>query len=116
MITEAWVCASAGRIDTTADTPTAPKRQLIIPMGVLAGLFLGLVITAIREVKDNSLKSLKDARVYSQLPILGSVPLLENDLVVQRRRQMMWIGWAGATIVGLAIIAGSIARYYMSKV
>lgn len=98
------------------DTPTAPKRQLIIPMGVLAGLFLGLVITAIREVKDNSLKSLKDARVYSQLPILGSVPLLENDLVVQRRRQVMWIGWAGATIVGLAIMAGSIARYYMSKV
>jgi polysaccharide chain length determinant protein (PEP-CTERM system associated) len=98
------------------DTPTAPKRQLIIPMGVLAGLFLGLVLTAIREVKDNSLKSLKDARVYSQLPILGSVPLLENDLVVQRRRQMMWIGWAGATIVGLAIMAGSIARYYMSKV
>jgi hypothetical protein len=44
------------------------------------------------------------------------VPLLENDLVVQRRRQMMWIGWAGATIVGLAIMAGSIARYYMSKV
>lgn len=98
------------------DTPTAPKRQLIIPMGVLAGLFLGLVITAIREVKDNSLKSLKDARVYTQLPILGSVPLLENDLVVQRRRQMMWIGWTGATIIGLAIIAGSIARYYMSKV
>jgi polysaccharide chain length determinant protein (PEP-CTERM system associated) len=98
------------------DTPTAPKRRLIIPLGVLAGLFLGLVITAIREVKDNSLKNLKDARVYSQLPILGSVPLLENDLVVQRRRQMMWIGWAGATIVGLAIMAGSIAHYYMSKV
>jgi len=98
------------------DTPTAPKRQLIIPIGLFAGLFLGLVVTGIREVKDNSLKNLKDARVYTQLPILGSVPLLENDLVVQRRRQIMWIGWAGATLAGLAIMAGSIARYYLSKV
>jgi polysaccharide chain length determinant protein (PEP-CTERM system associated) len=98
------------------DTPTAPKRQFIIPIGLFAGLFLGLVITGIREVKDNSLKNLKDARVYTQLPILGSVPLLENDLVVQRRKQMMWIGWAGAMLVGLAIMAGSVARYYMNKV
>jgi polysaccharide chain length determinant protein (PEP-CTERM system associated) len=98
------------------DTPTAPKRQLIVPIGLFAGLFLGLVVTGIREVKDNSLKNLKDARVYTQLPILGSVPLLENDLVVQRRRQIMWLGWAGATLIGMAIMAGSIARYYLSKV
>jgi hypothetical protein len=44
------------------------------------------------------------------------VPLLENDLVVQRRRQMMWIGWAGATLAGVAIMAISIAHYYMNKV
>jgi uncharacterized protein involved in exopolysaccharide biosynthesis len=98
------------------DSPTAPKRQLIIAIGFFAGLFLGLVVTAIREVNDNSLKNLKDARVYTQLPILGSVPLLENDLIVQRRRQLLWIGWAGATLAGLAIMAISIARYYMGKV
>jgi polysaccharide chain length determinant protein (PEP-CTERM system associated) len=98
------------------DTPTAPKRQLIIPIGLCAGFFFGLVFTGIREVKDTSLKNLKDARVYTQLPILGSVPLLENDLVVQRRRRLMWVGWAGATLVGLAIMAGSIAHYYLSKV
>jgi hypothetical protein len=62
------------------------------------------------------LKNLKDARVYSQLPILGSVPLLENDLVVQRRKQFMWIGWTVATIAGLAVMAGSVAHYYWNKV
>ncbi len=98
------------------DTPTAPKRQLMIPIGLFAGLFFGLIVAAVREVKDNSLKNLKDARVYSQLPILGSVPLLENDLVVQRRRQLTWIGWAVATIAGLAVMAGSVAHYYFSKV
>lgn len=98
------------------DSPTAPKRQVIIPMGLLGGLFFGLVVTGIREVKDNSLKNLKDARVYSQLPILGSVPLLENALVVQRRRQVLWIGWACASLAGVAIMAFSAAHYYLNKV
>ncbi len=95
--------------------PAAPKRGSMLPVGLVAGLGLGIVVVAIREVKDTSLKSLKDARLYTQLDILGSVPLLENDVVVQRRKQMMWVGWATATIAGLLIIAGSVARYYLAK-
>ncbi len=97
------------------DTPTAPKRQLIIPIGAVIGLMVGLGLVAIREVKDTSLKNLKDARLYTQLSILGSIPLLENDLVVQRRKQIMWVGWATATLAGLAVVAGSIAHYYLNQ-
>ncbi|MGH9581656.1 MAG: hypothetical protein ACRD4O_01820, partial [Bryobacteraceae bacterium] len=97
------------------DKPTAPNREKIIPIGAAAGLFVGLILVAIREIKDTSLKNLKDARLYTQLPILGSVPLLENDLVVQRRKQIMWVGWATGTLAGLAIIAGSVAHYYLNK-
>lgn len=97
------------------DKPTAPNREKIIPIGAAAGLIVGLILVAIREIKDTSLKNLKDARLYTQLPILGSIPLLENDLVVQRRRQIMWVGWATATLAGLAIIAGSVAHYYLNK-
>jgi uncharacterized protein involved in exopolysaccharide biosynthesis len=97
------------------DKPSKPKRQSIIPIGAAAGLVIGLILVAIREIKDTSLKNLKDARLYTQLPILGSVPLLENDLVVQRRKQIMWVGWATATLAGLAIIAGSVAHYYLNK-
>jgi succinoglycan biosynthesis transport protein ExoP len=96
-------------------TPTEPRRQVIVPTGFAAGIALGILLVAVREIKDTSLRNLKDARLYTQLPILGSVPLLENDLVVQRRKQMTWIGWAAATLGGLAVIAGSIARYYQSK-
>jgi protein tyrosine kinase modulator len=98
------------------ETPTAPKRSMIIPAGAVLGLLVGIVLIAIREVKDTSLKNLKDARLYTQLSILGSIPLLENDLVVQRRKQIMWVGWATATLVGLAVMAGSVAHYYMNKV
>lgn len=97
------------------DKPTNPNREKIIPIGAVAGLFIGLVLVAIREIKDTSLKNLKDARLYTQLPILGSIPLLENDLVVQRRKQIMWVGWATGTLACLAIIAGSVAHYYLSK-
>lgn len=94
--------------------PAAPKRAMIIPIGAGVGLALGLALVAMREVKDTSLKNLKDARLYTQLSILGSIPLLENDVVVQRRKQVMWVGWAAATFLGLAIIAGSVAHHYWS--
>ncbi|MBV8552977.1 MAG: hypothetical protein JOY54_16910 [Acidobacteriaceae bacterium] len=97
------------------EQPTAPRRTLIIPAGPVIGLVLGFVFVTVREVRDTTLKNLKDARLYTQLSILGSVPLLENDVVVQRRRQMMWVSWAAATFVGLAIIAGSVAHYLLKK-
>ena len=75
---------------------------MIIPIGAGAGFALGILLIGIREVRDTSLKNLKDARLYTQLPILGSVPLLENDVVVQRRKQVMWVSWATGTLVGLA--------------
>lgn len=93
-------------------SPAAPKRGMIIPIGAGAGFALGILLIGVREVRDTSLKNLKDARLYTQLPILGSVPLLENDVVVQRRKQVMWVSWATGTLVGLAIIAGSVAHYY----
>ncbi len=96
-------------------TPSEPKRIVIIPIGAVVGLVIGFVIVGMREMKDTSLKSLKDARLYTQLSVLGSIPLLENDVVVQRRKQFMWVSWAAGTVVGLAIMAVSVLHYYMSK-
>jgi uncharacterized protein involved in exopolysaccharide biosynthesis len=94
-------------------TPTAPKRSLIIPLGVLGGLLFGIVLIGIREIKDTSLKNLKDARLYTNLAILGSIPLIEDGSVVRRRSVMRWLGWASATLAGIAIMAASVARYYL---
>jgi protein tyrosine kinase modulator len=96
-------------------SPSQPKRYLIIPAGAVIGLIIGLVIVGMREMRDLSLKSLKDARLYTQLPILGSVPLLENAVLVQRRKQKLWVGWAAATILGFAIMTVSVVHYYTGK-
>lgn len=96
-------------------SPSQPKRYVIIPAGAVVGLIIGLVIIGMREMRDVSLKSLKDARLYTQLPVLGSVPLLENAVLVQRRKQKLWVGWAAASFVGLAIMALSVVHYYTGK-
>lgn len=97
------------------ESPAAPKRMLIIPIGAVVGLVLGVIFVALREIRDTSLKNLKDARLYTQLSVLGSIPLLENDVIVQRRKQMTWVSWAAATVVGLAIMAGSVLHHYLKK-
>ncbi len=96
--------------------PAEPKRPLIISIGAGVGLILGLVIAGAREMKDTSLKNLKDVRAYTQMAILGSIPLLENDFVVRRRKRMAWLGWTTSSLLAAILIAGSIVYYYVTKV
>jgi hypothetical protein len=35
---------------------------------------------------------------------------------VVNSRQALWIGWAGATLAGLVVMAITVANYYMNKV
>jgi polysaccharide chain length determinant protein (PEP-CTERM system associated) len=95
--------------------PTEPKRPLVISIAAGIGLILGVVIAGAREMKDTSLKNLKDVRAYTQMSILGSVPLLENDFVVRRRRRLAWLGWTAACLASCVIMAGSVVYYYVTK-
>jgi uncharacterized protein involved in exopolysaccharide biosynthesis len=93
-------------------TPVEPKRPVIIALGTVLGLMLGVFLAGAREMKDSSLKNLKDVRAYTQLTILGSIPLLENDLVVRRRRRLGWLAWATAVLLGLLVMSGAVYFYY----
>ncbi len=96
-------------------TPTEPKRPILIALGTGLGLLIGIGFAGARELKDTSLKNLKDVRAYTQLAVLGSIPLLENDLVVRRRRRLAWLAWSVACVAGLAIMSGSVVYYYATK-
>jgi succinoglycan biosynthesis transport protein ExoP len=96
--------------------PTEPKRPVIISIGAGVGLLLGIVIAAALEMKDTSLKNLKDVRAYTQMAILGSIPLLENDFVVRRRKRLAWLGWTTASLAAVVIMSGSVVYYYVTKV
>ena len=96
--------------------PTEPKRPMIISIGAALGLLLGVVIAGLLEMKDTSLKNLKDVRAYTQMAILGSIPLLENDFVVRRRKRLAWLGWTTASLAAVVIMSGSVVYYYVTKV
>lgn len=96
-------------------TPTQPKRPLIVAIGTGIGLIVGLCLAGALEVKDTTLKNLKDVRAYTQLAVLGSIPLLENDLVMRHRKRMAWLAWSTACLVGVIIMSGSVVYYYATK-
>jgi polysaccharide chain length determinant protein (PEP-CTERM system associated) len=95
--------------------PTEPNRWIIVGAGTGLGALLGLFMAGGREMKDNTLKNLKDVRAYTQLTVLGSLPLLENDLVVRRRRRLAWLAWSTACLTGILAMAGVVVYYLNTK-
>lgn len=95
--------------------PTAPNRLAIVGAGAAGGLLLGLVLAGMWEMKDTSLKNLKDVRAYTNLPVLSSIPLLENALLVRRTRRLAFLGWSAAVIVGTIAMSSSMYYYYFGR-
>jgi polysaccharide chain length determinant protein (PEP-CTERM system associated) len=99
-------------LDPASDpqSPSEPNRPQIAAIGAGMGLMLGIVLAGAKEMKNTSLKNLKDVRAYTNLPVLSSIPLLENALLVRRKRRLLWLAWSSAIIFGS--IAMSAAAYY----
>jgi len=95
--------------------PSDPNRWIIVGTGSMIGLILGLFLAGAQEVKDSTMKGLKDVRAYSNLNILSSIPLLENALLVRRKRRLTWLAWSSAMIVGVVVMSGSVYYYYWGK-
>jgi hypothetical protein len=92
-----------------------PNRPAWIGIGTAMGLMLGIVLAAAKEVKNTSLKNLKDVRAYTNLPVLSSIPLLENALLVRRKRRLFWLAWSSAFIVGSIGMAGSMYYHFFGR-
>lgn len=92
------------------EKPSDPNRYLISGIGLALGTGLGLLLCAAKEMKDTSLKNLKDVRAYTNLPVLSSIPLLENALLVRRKRRLVWLAWSGAVM--MSTLAVAVAMYY----
>src|ERR1022692_1005945 len=111
----------AGENLETLDAPSLPEqasepnRLMMAAAGIGLGLFFGVFMAGAKEMKDTSLKNLKDVRAYTNLPVLSSIPLLENALLVRRKRRLFWLGWSTAIIIGTIAMSGSMYYYYFGK-
>jgi polysaccharide chain length determinant protein (PEP-CTERM system associated) len=101
-------------LDPASDpqSPAEPNRLQIAAIGSGLGLMLGIVLAGAKEMKNTSLKNLKDVRAYTNLPVLSSIPLLENALLVRRKRRLLWLAWSTAIIIGSIAMSGAAYYYY----
>jgi succinoglycan biosynthesis transport protein ExoP len=100
---------------TTPHDPASPHRYIIVGAGFAISLMLGLALAGVQEARDSSLKNLKDVRAYTNLPVLCSIPLLENTLLVKRKRRVTYLAWSAAVIVGILAVCGA-SFYYFSAI
>ncbi|HTB20117.1 MAG TPA: Wzz/FepE/Etk N-terminal domain-containing protein [Bryobacteraceae bacterium] len=97
-------------------TPARPKRLLMVSVGCSLGLLLGLCLAGFEEMRNRALRNVKDVNAYSELPVLGNIPLFEKQSVVRRRKRRVWLAWSAGSLAGVAIMSTSIAHYYLTRV
>jgi polysaccharide chain length determinant protein (PEP-CTERM system associated) len=89
--------------------PVAPKRFLLSGLGLAVGLGLGLLITGIFEIpRLLTIQSTEDARHYTGLPVLVSVPELltpEEARSIPRRQRLLLAAAVTATIMIIPVLA-----------
>ena len=62
--------------------PFSPNRMQINAIGGFGGVMLGLLLAALLEYRDSTLKSEEDVRMALSLPVLAAIPLLAADAPV----------------------------------
>ena len=104
-------------LDPASDpqAPSEPNRLQMAAIGTGLGLMVGIVLAGAKEMKNTSLKNLKDVRAYTNLPVLSSIPLLENALLVRRKRRLLWLAWSSAVIIGSIAMSGAAYYYYFGQ-
>jgi polysaccharide chain length determinant protein (PEP-CTERM system associated) len=89
--------------------PVAPKRLMLSGLGLAFGLGLGLLLTGIFEIpRLMTIQSTEDARHYTGLPVLISVPELmtpDEARAVPRRRRLLLAAAVVATIMAIPVLA-----------
>jgi len=94
---------------------TDPNRPAWAAIGTALGLVIGVVLAGAREMRDTSLKNLKDVRAYTNLPVLSSIPLLENALLVRRKRRLFWLAWSSSFVVGTMAMTVSVYYHFFGR-
>jgi len=92
--------------------PSKPNRWEIVGAGIGISFMLGIALAGVQEARDTSLKNLKDVRAYTNLPVLSSIPLLENTLLVKRKRRITYMLWSAALLIGIIAISAALFYYF----
>jgi uncharacterized protein involved in exopolysaccharide biosynthesis len=88
------------------ERPVSPNRPRIIFLGAFMGLGFGLVIVALLEYRDSSLKTDDDVLAALALPVLALIPVMvtkAEEAASVRRRRLIAIG----SVAVFVLVAGA---------
>ncbi|HVQ39372.1 MAG TPA: GNVR domain-containing protein, partial [Pyrinomonadaceae bacterium] len=89
--------------------PVAPKRLILMGMGLALGLAVGFLLAGLFEVpRLLTIQTSEDAAHYTSLPVLMTVPELLTPLEarrVPRRRRLLLVGAVAASILAIPALA-----------
>jgi protein tyrosine kinase modulator len=81
--------------------PVSPNRPMINAIGAALGLFVGLALVALRELRDSSFRTEAEIASLLTLPVLALIPVVETpaDMKARSRRRVL------ASVAGLVVVS-----------
>lgn len=92
--------------------PYWPDRFKFSLFGIVAGLIVGLGITAGAEIKDDRIHGDKDLQGLSVAPIVAEIPSLKTYSEARKQRWKRGLEWASGMAILAMIVAGNFLAYY----
>ncbi len=96
------------RVQDAANLPTspvAPKRGMLTALGAAIGLALGLFLAAVCELpRVLKIQNIEDAKHYTGLPILASVPPLYSHSEKAWLKRSHWLKVLAGAAAAIAVI------------
>jgi len=89
--------------------PAFPNRVGLILLGLVLGLALTVLAIAIAESTDRKVRTARDAAMFTDYPVLASIPRIRNSRD-QRRRALLFSTFATAYSIA-AVIAGAVILF-----
>lgn len=97
-------------------SPVAPKRFLLTMFGAAIGFMLGLILAAAVEIpRLFTIQNIADAKHYTGLPVLASVPPLLSHAEKSWIKRSHWFKLAGGFAAAIALIPAIVLILQMTK-
>lgn len=94
------------------ETPSKPKRMLLMLVGFVLSLGFGAGCGAMAEALDGSVRGARSLAGLTAAPLLGVIPYLETAAEIARRRRNRRLALAGAAValVGTGVLVHLFVR------
>lgn len=92
--------------------PSSPKRLKISLGGAVVGVFLGLVLAFLADVRDHSFRTEKELSQHFPLPIVLGLPVLLTTAEERLRKRKRILEWLAGCAVTFAVF---VAEFYIYR-